>query len=120
MRSSSPLGSREQRAVLLVRPVNWRVVAVLAGIVPAHAVVVECTALGPYGKRELVRIDRMADRGPYLTALVHARKRLYRHFQDIRNLRRALLTIYLIFDRRLLRTEIIADQWHECRHRTAG
>src|SRR5262245_38988201 len=62
----------------------------------------------------------MADRGPYLSALVHGRQRLYRHFQDIGNFRRALLTVDLIFDRRLLRSEIVADQWRERRHRAAG
>src|SRR5262249_35139369 len=68
----------------------------------------------------LVRIDRVADRGPDLPAFVHGRQRLYRHFQNIRNFCRALLTVDLIFDRRLLRSEIIADQRHERRHRAAG
>src|SRR5262249_10207977 len=85
MRSHCRSGRESSMPYLLVRPANWRVVAVLAGIVPAHAMIVERIALGPYGKRELVRIDRMADRGPDLPAFVHGRQRLYRHFQGIRN-----------------------------------
>jgi hypothetical protein len=34
---------------------------VAARIVPTHAVVVKRIALNAYGKRELIRIDRMAD-----------------------------------------------------------
>ena len=47
-------------AAPLVRPADRRVMAVLAGIVPAHAVVGEGAALGAHSERELVRRDRMA------------------------------------------------------------
>src|SRR5262249_58139528 len=45
-------------ALLLVRPVDWRVVAVLAGIVPAHAVVVECEP-----RRKLRPVARSPEKG---------------------------------------------------------
>src|SRR5476651_2050181 len=75
---------------LLVRPTNRRVMAVLARIVPAHAVVGKGAALDAHSKCELIR-DRMTNRRPDLAAAMHGRQRLHRHMHDAGDFRRAAL-----------------------------
>src|SRR5258707_5453415 len=93
--------------------------AVLARIVPAHAVVVEGATAATYCKRHLVRRDRMADCRPRLATRVHCRQRLHRHLQDAGDLRRADLAADRVVDRYLLRAEMRSDQGCEGCHRAA-
>src|SRR5215207_6003602 len=84
--------------------------AVLAGIVPAHAVVGEGAALGADSERELVRRDRMARRRPNLAAAMHRRQGLDRHLHDAGDFRRAAFTRDGVFDRHFLHAEMIATK----------
>src|SRR5688500_3703825 len=61
----------------------------------------------------------MAEPSPTLTTWMHGFERLHRHLQDARNLRRAVLPLDGVFDRHLLHSEMISDQWGEGCHRTA-
>ena len=92
--------------------------AVLAGIVPAHAVVGKGAALAAHSKRELVRRDRMANRRPNLAAAMHGRQGLYGHMHDAGNFRRAALAADGVFDRHFLHAEMFADQRRKGRHGT--
>jgi hypothetical protein len=50
---------------------------------------------------------------------MHGRQRLYRQMHDPGDLGRAVLAVDGVFDRHLLRSEILADQRSECRHGAA-
>src|SRR5260370_20722501 len=63
------------RRALLVGPAYRRVMAVLAGIVPAHPLIGEGAARPAYRQREPVTSDRMADRRPDFLVLPQARQR---------------------------------------------
>ena len=92
--------------------------AVLAGIVPAHAVVGKGATLDAHTKRELIR-DRMTNRRPNLAAAMHGRQRLHRHMHDAGDFRRAALASDGVFDRRFLHAKMLADQRRKGRDRTA-
>src|SRR4029079_1023658 len=95
---------------------DWRVMAVLARIVPAHAVVGKGTAFDANSERELVRGYWMAGRHPNLTAWMHGRQRLNRHVHDAGNFCRAAFSRDGVFDRHFLHAEMIADERREGRH----
>src|SRR5215469_14373233 len=55
---------RSRQTSGLVRPFDGRVKAVLAGGIPAHAVIVVAVAFGADGQHHLIGADRMAKIGP--------------------------------------------------------
>src|SRR5258708_30771236 len=66
----------------LIRPADWRVMAVPAGIVPAHPVVGNRAAAAAHRQRDPVRCDGVAERRPDLAARMHGRNRLDGHLHD--------------------------------------
>src|ERR1700730_1079132 len=94
--------------------------AVLAGIVPTHAVIAERIHGRAYGERQLVGAHRMAGVCPYLAARMRRRQWINRQVQNTRDFRRTLLAVDAISDRDLLHSEVLADQRRERRHGPAG
>src|ERR1700730_9514081 len=94
--------------------------AVLAGIVPTHAVIAERIPGRAYGERQLVGAHRMAGVCPYLAARMRRRQWINRQVQNARDFRRTLLAVDAISDRDLLHSEVLADQRRERRHGPAG
>src|ERR1700761_8863111 len=89
-------------SALLVGPAYRRVMAVLAGIVPAHSVIGKSAARPADCERQPVGRDRMAGRRPDFLVLPEARQRLDRHIHDAPNLGRACLAGHSIIYRHLL------------------
>src|SRR5271155_10329 len=77
------------RRALLVGPAYRRVMAVLAGIVPAHSVIGEDAARPADRERQRVGRDRMAGRRPDFLVLAKARQRLHPHIPYAPELGRA-------------------------------
>src|SRR5512139_3525159 len=100
-----PYFTRPLRAILvraLVRPTNRRVVSVLAGIVPTHAVVGERAVLAANGKRKFIWRNRMADRSPNLAGWVKAAQRFHRHGRYAGNVDRSAFPLHGEADRHFL------------------
>src|ERR1700674_5723711 len=89
----------------LARPADRRVVAVLAGIVPAHAVVGKSVALGAHGEHQFVGRNGMTGRTPSLAAGMRARQRLDRQMHDAGNLHPPRFAVDAVSDRDLLQAE---------------
>jgi hypothetical protein len=95
---------------------DWRVVAVLARIIPAHAVVGEGAALAAYRKRQSIRRYWMADCTPNLAGWMKASQRFHRHLHNPGNLYRVVFSIHGVLNRYLLGAEILGDQGREYCH----
>jgi len=65
--------------------------AILAGIIPTHAVIGECIAVRSHGECQLFRVDRMASVRPHLPTGMNGRKWINGQLQDARNFRRTFL-----------------------------
>src|SRR6266851_10073705 len=81
---------------LLVGPAYRGVMAVLTGIVPAHAMIGKSAAGRADRERELVGRDRMAGGRPHFSVFPQGRQRLDRHVHDPRNFGRARLAAHLV------------------------
>src|SRR5262249_34268359 len=112
-RAAAPNASR------LIGPADWRVVAVLAGIVPTHPVIAERVAGRTHAERQLFWADWMAGVCPHLSAWMRSRQRIYGHVQDVRDFRRTLLAVDPVGDRDLAHPEILANQRRQRCHRAA-
>src|SRR3984885_14253522 len=101
----------------LIRPVDRCVVAVLARIVPAHAVIGKPIALAAQAECELVGRNRMTSRSPSLTTGVRTGERLDRQMHNVGNFDQSGLAIDAIFDWHLLHAEMFSDHWRKGGHR---
>ena len=71
-------------------PPDRRVVTILAGVVPAHSVIIKRISGGAYRKSELFGAERAAGVCPHLAARIWCcRQRINTHVQDARNFRGA-------------------------------
>src|SRR5262245_48772243 len=77
-----------------IRPLDRRVVAILAGVVPTHAVVGEGAALAAYSKRQFVRRYWMAGCPPDLAGWVQASQWLHGHLHNPRYLYRVVFPVH--------------------------
>src|SRR6516225_11054163 len=94
----------------LIRPTDWGVMAVPAGIVPAHPVVGKRAAAAAHSQRDPVRCDGVAERRPDLAARMHGWYGLHGHLHDAGYFHRPALPLNRIADRHLLDTELGCDQ----------
>src|SRR6266568_5424673 len=104
----------------LVRPADRRIEAVLAGIIPAHAMIAERIAGGADCQRHLVGANRMADARPHFPARMHGRQWIDGHVQNTRDFRGPRLAVDPECNWGLAHPQILADQRCERGHRTTG
>ncbi len=93
----------------MVGPVDQRVEAVFAGVVPAHAMIAERAPRRSHCERQLVRANRIARVSPHLPARMHGRQRINRHVQDVRDFRGTLFAVDPIGDRYLANPEVLRE-----------
>ena len=82
----------------LAGPTDRGVMSVLAGIIPAHAVIAKRIPRRPHGERQPVRANRMAGARPRFSTWMHGRQRIDSHVQDVRNFCETLLAFDSVSD----------------------
>src|SRR6516162_363635 len=100
----------------LIRPADLSIVAVLAGIIPTHAVIAKRIPVRSHGEGQFFRVDRMASVRPHLPTGMHGRQWINGQVQDARNFRRSFLAFNPEGDGYLFHPEVLADQGRERRH----
>src|SRR5262249_15531483 len=103
----------------LIRPADWGVMAVPAGIVPTPPVIGKRAAAAAHRQRDPIRCDGVAERRPDLAARMHGRNRLHGHLHDVGYFHRPALPLDGIADWHLLDAELGCDQRGKSRHWSA-
>jgi hypothetical protein len=93
--------------------------SILAGIIPAHPVIVKCISRRSHGERQLFGADRVSGIRPHLPAGMRSRQRINRHVQNVWNFRGTLFAFDPVSDRDLTDPKVLADQRRQLRYRSA-